>query len=48
MMMAEAPPPPLQIPATPFSPFPRVCARWPTSLAPDIPMGWPRETAPGD
>ena len=48
IMIAEAPPPPLQMrmPAIPFSPRSRLCTRWPTTRAPDMPIGWPRETAP--
>ena len=46
IMIAEAPPPPLQMPAIPFSPWSRLCTKWPTIRAPDIPIGWPRETAP--
>ena len=48
IMIAEAPPPPLQMcmPAIPFSPRSRLCTRWPTIRAPDIPIGWPRETEP--
>jgi len=48
IIMAEAPPPPLQMPAIPLSPGRRLCTRWPTMRAPDMPMGWPRETAPED
>jgi len=46
-MIAEAPPPPLHIPASPLSPGARLWTRWATSRQPDIPMGWPRDTAPG-
>mmetsp|Transcript_324 Transcript_324/g.997 ORF Transcript_324/g.997 Transcript_324/m.997 type:complete len:230 (+) Transcript_324:322-1011(+) len=48
MTIAEAPPPPLQIPATPI--FPPLSlsteSRVTTILAPDAPIGWPRATAP--
>ena len=46
MTMAAAPPPPLHILAIPFSPGFKLCTRWPTILAPDIPMGCPSDTAP--
>lgn len=46
MMIAEAPPPPLQIPAMPFCPGFKLCTRCPVILAPDIPIGCPSETAP--
>jgi hypothetical protein len=39
MTMAEAAPPPLQIAATPFSPFLSACTRVTTILHPDDPMG---------
>ncbi len=45
--MAAAPPPPLQIPAIPFSPGFRLWTRWPRILAPDMPIGCPSDTAPG-
>lgn len=41
-----APPPPLQILATPYWPFSKCNARLLTIRAPDMPIGWPRETAP--
>lgn len=34
--MEEAPPPPLQMPASPYWPDFRLCTMWPTILAPDI------------
>ena len=48
MMSAVDPPPPLQIPANPY--LPPLCLKvvirlW-MSLAPLIPIGWPRATAP--
>jgi len=48
MIMAEPPPPPLQILAIPYLPlfyFKTVIKLW-TILAPDIPIGWPKATAP--
>ena len=48
MTRADAPPPPLQIPATPI--FPLCCLKTPsnvtTILAPEAPNGWPIATAP--
>ena len=44
--MDELPPPPLQILAKPFCPFSSTWQRCVTIRAPDIPMGWPRLTAP--
>jgi hypothetical protein len=38
--MAEAAPPPLQIAATPFSPFLSACTSVTTILHPDDPMGY--------
>mmetsp|Transcript_13831 Transcript_13831/g.45134 ORF Transcript_13831/g.45134 Transcript_13831/m.45134 type:complete len:201 (-) Transcript_13831:620-1222(-) len=46
--MADAPPPPLQMDATPVD-WPsraRPRARAPTMRAPEQPIGWPRDTAP--
>lgn len=37
--MADAPPPPLQMPANPYSPFFRFSAKWPVILAPDMLYG---------
>ena len=46
-MMALAPPPPLQIEATPLCPgFSRARARWAVMRQPEAPSGWPKLTAP--
>ena len=47
-MSAEAPPPPLQIPAAPYLVFVRArwCASVVTILAPEHPIGCPSDTAP--
>jgi len=48
MIIEEAPPPPLQIPATPYLPLfylSTVRRDW-MILAPETPIGWPRATAP--
>ena len=46
-MMALAPPPPLQMEATPLCPgFWRARARWAVMRVPEAPSGWPRLTAP--
>lgn len=39
IITAEAPPPPLQMPASPYWPDCRLCTMWPTILAPDILKG---------
>lgn len=39
MIIDEAPPPPLQMPASPYWPGFRLCTMWPTILAPDILTG---------
>jgi len=47
-MIEEAPPPPLQIPANPYLALLvlKTLSKDKTILAPDIPMGWPKATAP--
>jgi len=44
--MADAAPPPLQIPAAPNSPDFKACTRETTIREPELPMGCPRATAP--
>lgn len=44
--MAEAPPPPLQTPAQPYSPGCSWCASDTTMRQPDEPIGWPSDTPP--
>ena len=44
--MADAAPPPLQMPAAPNSPDFNAWTRETTIREPELPMGWPRATAP--
>eukprot|EP01083_Nonionella_stella_P064594 168527_1 len=48
MTIADAPPPPLQTPATPYLPFRRCKTLSNVTIIrdPELPRGWPSETAP--